>query len=215
MDRENEAEESEPPVCSRCGDEAARLDRETGEYVCPACQSVVDLPLMATSLKAPKLEKERPHSQGHATGSLSHRADGRYEVLTFPEAKFAYVRFEGTLDWPVLKAATRYVFEETECDRSWRLVWDLTQIMGLVLEPGELNKLTEHVEAYVREGRRPQEALVITAEETADVIMRLYQHLASVSGYSVRLASTPAEAFEYLRPEGVPREVRQQLEGRR
>lgn len=146
--------------------------------------------------------------------SLAHTADGRYEVLTFPEARLAYVLFEGTLDWPLLKAATRYVFEETGCDRRWRLVWDFRQITGLVIEPGDLGRLTEHVEGYVKGGQRPQEAVVITAEETADTMARLYQHLAAESGYSVELAKTPAEAFEHLGAESIPDEVRLRLEER-
>lgn len=133
-----------------------------------------------------------------------------FELHRFEDAKLAYFTFEGLVEWPTLKKAIRYAYEEEVGDPEWEIIWDFRNNVPLVFDPGDVAAMVDFVKGYAQEGRRPGKVVVLVSEFN-EGIMRLYQHLSSKSGFVVERAWSLREALDLLEEKPPPGKVRERL----
>lgn len=133
-----------------------------------------------------------------------------FELHRFEDAKLAYFTFEGLVEWPTLKKAIRYAYEEEVGDPEWEIIWDFRSNVSLVFDPGDVAAMVDFVKGYAQKGQRPGKVVVLVSEFN-EGIMRLYQHLSSRSGFAVERAWSLPKALDLLEEKPPPEKVRERL----
>lgn len=123
-----------------------------------------------------------------------------------PSFQLALVRFTDGLDLEELFDTIRTLHEETY-EPSYNILWDAQDIQELVLGPGDLHRLLDHL-ANRKDLSKNAREVVIVQRPLDFNIAQLYSVLAERRGYEVEVSWSMEQALTHLGLEELPEALR-------